>query len=313
MNQIKKCFRMINPFNNMEDMPIPVFILKKILAFLIIYYVSGVLGEAIIIGGFTAMGYDPLHGDMPSGEIAGLVKYYVFAVFLIVTLLYCAIVEKRSPKKLGFNKKITDYLPGIGIAVVLLGIIIGICTACGKISYLGINKDIDVKYILLLFGGLVIQGAAEEALCRGVVLTSLAKKVPLPIAVFFSATAFAFPHFFTLFDADIQFALLGLVNLYLVSTVFSMLVLIRSNIWASCGLHSIWNFLLYGIFGLTLSGNETEMSGVFCFKAEGANIFNGGVYGIEASIITTVVLGIAVVVLCLYAMKRDPAKQIMEE
>lgn len=41
-----------------------------------------------------------------------------------------------------------------------------------------------------------------------------------------------------------------------------MFVLWRSNIWIACGLHSIWNFILYCIMGLSLSGSESALNGV---------------------------------------------------
>lgn len=134
-------------------------------------------------------------------------------------------------------------------------------------------------------------------------MTTLSKKVPEWLTVICTATAFAFPHFTTIFESDLQYAIIGVINLYLVSTVFSLLVLIRSNIWVACGLHSIWNFLLYGVFGLNLSGSEANGTGILCFRTEGANIINGGVYGIESSIVTTVILGIAVIIL-LYIRRK---------
>ena len=65
-------------------------------------------------------------------------------------------------------------------------------------------------------------------------------------------------------------------------------------------MHGVWNFLLYGVFGLNLSGSEENATGVLCFKVEEFNLLNGGMYGIEASVITMVVLGVAVVLVWKY-------------
>lgn len=65
----------------------------------------------------------------------------------------------------------------------------------------------------------------------------------MPLAIAISSTAFAYPHFATLFEAETEFAIIGTINLYLVSTVFSLLVITRSNIWTACGLHGIWSKL----------------------------------------------------------------------
>ncbi len=81
-------------------------------------------------------------------------------------------------------------------------------------------------------------------------------------------------------------------------------MLIRSNIWIACGLHGTWNFILYGIMGLSLSGSKINSDGIMKFETNSSNIMNGGIYGIEASIITTVILGVVVIVLVKHWQNR---------
>lgn len=64
------------PFNNRTEMSRTEYVIKKVLAFILIFFVAGVLGEAVVIGLYTGMGYDPFHGVMPEGQIAGLIPYY---------------------------------------------------------------------------------------------------------------------------------------------------------------------------------------------------------------------------------------------
>lgn len=298
MKQLKNYMKMINPFNNEQEMPITIYILKKFLAFIVIYLISGVAGEAIIIGGLSAAGYQPLQGIMPSQNVTVLIPYYMFAIFIVVGILYCKLVEKRTLKSLGFNKKVSDYVWGMVIGSILIVAVMGLCCSCGTISYTGVQNHIDYMYLLALFVGLIIQSMGEELLCRGFLMTSLLKKTSVLTAIFVSATAFALPHFTSLFEAELGFAVVGTINLYLVAVIFSLLAIQRSNLWISCGLHGMWNFLLYGVFGLTLSGNEANTSGIFSFRISNANIINGGDYGIEAGIVTTLELGTAIICLC---------------
>lgn len=93
-----------------------------------------------------------------------------------------------------------------------------------------------------------------------------------------------------------MFAIVGIINLYLISSIFSMFVLWRSNIWIACGLHSVWNYVLYVIMGLSLSGSESASEGVILFQVNDTSLLNGAEYGIEASVITTVVLGVVLFV-----------------
>ena len=83
----KEFIKNISPFNNREEMPKALYIIKKMLAFFLVYALFVGIGEVLIIGILSAMGYDPLHGVLPEGNVAVLLKYYGFSVFFVVTLL----------------------------------------------------------------------------------------------------------------------------------------------------------------------------------------------------------------------------------
>ena len=51
------------------------------------------------------------------------------------------------------------------------------------------------------------------------------------------------------------------------------------------------------VMGLTLSGGESQSTGIILLNVKEKNILNGGEFGIEASIITTVVYAIVFAVL----------------
>ncbi|MDO4166662.1 MAG: CPBP family intramembrane metalloprotease [Eubacteriales bacterium] len=289
---MKKALKKLSPWNNSEDMPTAVYVIKKLLAFLMIYWIAAIMGESMIIGLLYVMGYDPLHGVMPTGKTGVLLPYYGFMIFLLVTIVYYIFIEKRDLKSLGYSQRVTDYFLGGAIAVFLLGIIISLCCITNAMSWVGVKEDIDIIYFLGLWIGFMIQSAAEETMCRGFLLQALRKRTATPIAIFVSTTAFALPHFPTLWEGEIKYAVIGIINLYLISIIFSLLVLFRLNLWIACGLHSIWNFILYGVMGLSLSGSEINSDGIIKLETNAENIINGGIYGIESSIITTVILGI---------------------
>ena len=287
----------LNPFNNETNMSSAEYIIKKLLAFILIYVFSAVLGEGVIIGILYGMGYDPSHGIMPAGEISELLLYYGFLVFSLVTLLYCRFVEKKNIKFVGFSGNPIEYLAGALVATILLFIILGIGCLCGSISFCGFSTNVNIKSILLWILAFGIQGATEEIMCRGFLLNSLKNRISIPLAILISSTAFVFPHLSSLIEADFVYAVIGIINLYLVSITFSILVLWRCNIWIACGLHSAWNFILYVIMGLSLSGSESVLKGVVLFSVKDTSILNGADYGIEASVITTVVLGMLLFVM----------------
>ena len=102
----------------------------------------------------------------------------------------------------------------------------------------------------------------------------------------------------------------GVVNLLLISVIFSLLTLWFRSIWAACGLHAMWNYILYSILGLNLSGNDETVAAVFDMQSVGSNILNGGDYGIEASVITTAVLAAGLVVLWAVSRKMTAYKPL---
>lgn len=292
------------PFNNRMKMSGTEYVIKKVLAFVLIFFVSGILGEAVVIGLYTGMGYDPLHGVMPEGQIAGLIPYYGYILFSIIAVLYCKLIEKRTLQDIGLTKQGTDYLFGIGIAIAMLVLVIILCLVTDSVSFLGINRDVSIKGLLLWGIAFIIQGSKEEILCRGFLMNTLIKKIPVPMAVFISSTAFVVPHLIMtpILDSGFVYALIGIANLYLISILFSIIVLWRKNIWISCGLHAAWNFALNIILGLTVSGNDAKMEGLFLIKINKHDIINGSEYGFEAGIATTVMIIITICVI-LYIRK----------
>ena len=304
MKKIKEITKMLSPFNNLDEMPAGVYVIKKLLAFFVIFMGAALVGEGIVIAGLSSCGYDFLHGEMPKPIVMDMITYYGYVIHISFVILYCKFVEKRSIVSSRNGKKVFDYLLGAGIATVLLAVIMVFTCALGGASYEGIGKSFNVLSTVALLGGFIIQGAAEEFLCRGFLLTTLQKKLSLPLAVFISSTVFAYPHFSTLFEAEGKTAVIGVVNLYLVSIVFSLLMVCRKNIWIACGLHSIWNFILYAVLGLNLSGNDGQNTGIICFHMNKSDIINGGQYGLEAGVVTTVVLTIVVIAICICMRKK---------
>ena len=294
---VKSLLKNISPFNSKEDMHKGLYIVKKVLAFFFVFALSIGISEAVVIAMLYIMGYNPLFGDFPQGQTMELIKYFGYALFIAVTLVYCRLVEKRKVMATDVKKAEIGYLCGGLLAVFLLAVIFAVCCLTGAVEFSGIGSDFNVVYLILFFFGFMFQSMAEEVMTRGFLLSSLMKKTSVPVAIFVSSTAFALPHFPTLFEAEFEFALIGVVNLYLVSAVFSMLYIMRKNIYVVGGLHCVWNFVLYSVMGLSLSGSDSNTNSVLNFSVASQNILNGGVYGIEASIVTTVVLGITLAVL----------------
>lgn len=291
---MKQILKNISPFNNRTEMPTALFIIKKFLAFWLCYIAGLFIAEGIVILLHFACGKNMLVGDVFDAQTITLIKYYGYIIMTGVALVYWKLIEKKHLSEMGLTKKFGNYFIGVIAGVILLALCVAAIVLSGSIKYQGIFENVDIRMIVLLIGGFIVQGANEEILCRGIVLHALKENTSVWIAIAVSTVLFIMPHWSSLFDGGTSYGIIGVANLVLISIIFSLLTVRFKSIWAACGLHSFWNAILYCILGLNLSGNDETVTAVFKMQSVGKNILNGGIYGIEASVITTVVLALAV-------------------
>ena len=305
---MKQLLKNISPFNNRTEMPTALFVVKKVLAFWLCYIAGLFIAEGIVILLHFALGKNMLVGDVFDAQTITLIIYYGYIVMAGVALAYWKFIEKKPLSEMGLTKHFGNYFIGAITGVLLLTVSVVAIILTGNIEYHGVFENADILVIVLLVGGFVVQGATEEILCRGIVLHTLKEKTSLWIAIAVSTIMFVLPHWSSLFAGETIYGVIGVANLVLISIIFSLLTICFKSIWAACGLHSFWNAILYSILGLTLSGNDGTVRAIFNMQSVGENIWNGGVYGIEASIITTVVLTIATVLIWFANRKRVTVK-----
>lgn len=302
---MKQLLKNISPFNNQTEMPTALFVVKIILAFWVCYIAGLFIAEGAVILLHFACGKNMLVGDVFDSQTITLITYYGYIIVTGVALLYWKLIEKKSFSEMGLTKHFGNYFIGAIVGIILLALSVAAIVSTGKIKYHGIFENVDFPMIILLLGGFIVQGATEEILCRGIVLHSLKEKTSIWIAISVSTVMFILPHWSSLFDDGTIYGVIGVANLILISVIFSLLTLRFKSIWAACGLHSFWNAILYSVLGLNLSGNDEAVTAIFNMQSIGKNIWNGGKYGIEASIITTAVLAFAATLIW-YINRRKP-------
>lgn len=297
MSKIKQFFKNISPLNNRTDMPGILYIIKVFIIFWFVKTGAELIGEGVVIAVCFACGKNPLQGEMFSPNIMMLIMYYGYVILIGIMFLYWKLFQKKTLSELGFTQKVGSYITGVITGTVLVVISVLLVVLAGAISYNGVFENINNGFILLMLGGFICQGAMEEVLCRGIVMGLLMKRTSVPVAIGLSSVMFTIPHLFNMSLSGGVFIFFAIVNLFLISIVFSLLTLHYKSIWAACGFHSIWNFILYNIFGMNLSGNDEIKAAVFDMRSVGNNILNGGIYGIEASVVTAIVLAVTVIIL----------------
>ena len=234
---------------------------------------------------------------------------FMTIAMIVVTMLFCKLIQNRKMRTLGFKKPSMWKEYGIGLVVgfVMMAVIVLVGVITGSMS-LTFNPEAatgaGIGMLVLLFVGFVFQGMSEEVLCRGYFLVSLArKKGNMWMAVIVNAIAFAALH---LLNAGI--APLAFVNLVLFGIFASVYFIKRGNIWGIAAIHSIWNFAQGNIFGVLVSGNDF---GTTIFKSEineSMTLINGGAFGLEGGILVTIVMVVGTIVM-LMTKQKDVAEE----
>ena len=310
MSKIINFIKNISPFNNRTEMPVALYVIKVILIFFACKFASELVGEAIVLAVHFACGKNPLQGEMFDPKTIMLMTYFGYAFIIGAILLFWKIFQKKTVRDLGFTGKPLSFLTGAVLGAVLVAVSSVAAILTGAISCNGVFGNIDITMVAAMLICFILQGTMEEILCRGVVHQLLISKTSVPVTVGVSAVLFTVPHLSSMEGGSPLIVAAGVVNLLLISVIFSLLTLRFRSIWAACGLHAMWNYILYSILGLNLSGNDETVAAVFDMQSVGSNILNGGDYGIEASVITTAVLAAGLVVLWAVSRKMTAYKPL---
>ena len=107
---MKPFLKNISPFNNSTDMPVPLFIIKKILAFWVCYIVGLFIAEGLVILLHFALGKNMLVGEMFDAGTITLITYYGYIVIVGIALLYWKVIEKKTLAAMGLSKKLAPIL-----------------------------------------------------------------------------------------------------------------------------------------------------------------------------------------------------------
>ncbi len=307
---MKNFIKNLSPFNNRTDMPTPMLAVKKLLAFMLCFVAGTLLGNVVVIGAMVAGGKNFSQGETFSESIMEMLGLYAMIGMILAGVLYWKLIEKRELSEMGVTRHIGGFFTGALIGIGLLFICVAAITLTGSIRINGLSKGTDIPMLALMLGGYVIQSSSEEFLCRGIVLCSLRNRTSLFTAIAASTIAFIFPHLGSLSASEPEYVLAGLLNLIVISCVFSFLTLRTKSIWAACGLHSVWNFCLSCVLGLNLSGSEGASTALINMRTVGANLLNGGNYGIEASIIADIVIAALAVATGYLAINKDRQQEV---
>ena len=152
----------------------------------------------------------------------------------------------------------------------------------------------------------MIQGMAEEVMCRGFLLTSISRCHSVTTAVLVSSAVFSLLHILN----PSGFLHLPLINIFLYGIFASMLFLRTESIWFCAGFHTAWNFTQGTILGIPASG--LKLPSIFTAVInDNLSVINGGDFGLEGGLGVTVILVFGCLILFLIGKTRNKAELSM--
>lgn len=209
------------------------------------------------------------------------------AGIILVTLLFCKLIQKRKVTTVGFQKPglWKEYLCGMGVGFVIFSVAVLLCVVTGSLKIQGLSATFSIGVFVMFLLGYMIQGMAEEVLCRGYFLVSVSRRYPLAVGIAANSVLFAALH---LLNNGIS--VLAFINLVLFGIFASVYFIKRGNIWGVGALHSIWNLVQGNVYGIRVSGISSSCTILSSEMVAGRELINGGDFGLEGGLAVTIVL-----------------------
>lgn len=249
--------------------------------------------QAATIAGDTE-GMMAAAAQIVSSDIYAVMSLFANIAMILIVFAFCKLIQKRNPVTLGFSRKgaIKDYLVGIAAGFLVFSAAVLICVLTGALRLEGFAETFGIGMFVLFVLGFMIQGMAEEVLCRGYFMVSVGRRNPMWAAILLNALVFAALH---LLNSGIS--ALAFINLVLYGVFASIYFIKGGNIWGVGAFHSMWNLVQGNVYGILVSGMGVDCTVLRSTSVEGMEIINGGAFGLEGGLAVTVVLLVGIIFL----------------
>jgi CAAX protease family protein len=282
--------------------------MNKILQFPLVRMMIAVLFVSIAI----LVGQTLLSLSRSALSIKDIALANVLAFILITPLTYLAYwayvryVEKRKMTELGSQGAAQEFGLGALMGFGFFSLVIAILWFLGFYRVMGFNL-IWLTLIGALLGAFA-SGFAQELLFRAVIYRITEEWLGTSWAMGISALLFGLIHL-TSAGATIFSALaVALQAGVLLGAAYAL----TQRLWMALGIHMAWDFANDGIFGVGLAGQSGQsLHGLLQASLKGPDVFTGGVFGVETSIVSVIILSIAGILLlrAAYQMRQSVSRK----
>jgi len=191
----------------------------------------------------------------------------------------------------------SGYLIGIG----LVSLVAGIMVAAGwyELAWSGSWGSL----LAAILSGLAV-GLFEEALFRSLWFGGLEPALGTWLALMITAVFFGLLHWLNPGATLISSVAIALTAGLLLGAVF----VVWRDVWLVAAVHAAWNATLGGFYGMAVSGQSTGQA-LLSARESGPDLWTGGAFGPEASLVSILVVG-GVTVFLLPAVARSASAPV---
>ena len=199
------------------------------------------------------------------------------------------------------------YLTGILLGFVMMGSVFAILliTKQIRLTGIGITSSVVLTFIFNLFMW-VPQGASEEVMFRGFMIKEIKPQFGTIVGVIISSVLFSAFH-----SLNIGFTPLAAVNLLLIALLFAGIYVLTGVIVTTCCIHTMCNLCQGNIFGLHVSGTQSDAALIHTeYLGSAKDLITGGAFGPEGGLAVTIItiIGLAIITVLMLMKKKTPVK-----
>lgn len=241
-------------------------------------------------------------GPLVSALLAGLLTGAVVAIAWFI--------DRRYRRDMGLSlgrRWWLEVVAGLVVGVGMVATIVVVLRVVGMAQLVDAHPVTNATIVLgegsttrsLAFGLLFFAatGALEEVVIRGYLLTNVAEgikgyvgtaRTAVVIAVVGTAALFGVLH-----AANPGGTALSFLNITLAGVFFGAAYAVTTSIAFPIGLHVAWNFTLGPVFGLPVSGLQTDTA-LTPVQTQGPDLVTGGSFGPEGGLVMLAALAVGV-------------------
>lgn len=170
---------------------------------------------------------------------------------------------------------------GLAVGFLVFAGITGILALLGMYRIESVSPKWNLVAISL--ADFLLVACAEELIFRGFLFRYIDERYNTAVALTVSALVFGFIHIMNSGATVWSSISIAITTGLMLGLAYKA----SGDLWLPIGIHWAWNFTQGNIFGFNVSGYHSAAS-IFTAKVDGPDLFTGGAFGPEASIIAPI-------------------------